>query len=210
MPIYETEFLRFNLVIYTDSTAYHANNNSEYVLYYSRYPDILGPNHCAREQLVGLIDRLVEGSPTVFSQVTTTDAVIATADVNEVNTSSTSSSREKEFHKATSSSHSPPPSSSTPAPSTSTPATIRFGPGIQNSHSCSDNNKGTTAEESTLHNKWGDLNKASDAEVERAKREMDVLFDANRKKPDDPSYVHDVRIDFEPADEDNDWDEESD
>ena len=58
--------------------------------------------------------------------------------------------------------------------------------------------------------KWGDLNKASDEEVDRAKSEMDVAFEANRKKLGDDGYEWDKRADFETPSEECDWDEESD
>jgi hypothetical protein len=36
---------------------------------------------------------------------------------------------------------------------------------------------------------------------------MDLLFNKNQKKPDDPDFVYDKQEDFEPH-EDNDWDDD--
>ena len=41
-----------------------------------------------------------------------------------------------------------------------------------------------------------DLNKLSDSELERQKARMDVLFEANRKRPDDEGFVYDLEVDF--------------
>jgi hypothetical protein len=53
-----------------------------------------------------------------------------------------------------------------------------------------------------------DLNRVSEEENQRAKAEMDLLFNVNRLKPGDPGYVWDKRVDFTTAEESNEWDEE--
>ena len=53
------------------------------------------------------------------------------------------------------------------------------------------------------------LNKLGDEEVAAAKAAMDVEFEKNRKRPDDPDFVYDVQVDFEPADDlGNSWDDD--
>ncbi len=37
---------------------------------------------------------------------------------------------------------------------------------------------------------------------------MDVAFEANRLKPGDEGFVWDKRVDFEAAEESNEWDED--
>lgn len=54
-----------------------------------------------------------------------------------------------------------------------------------------------------------DLNRASDAELAAAKMRMDVLFKQNLHKPGSSGYAHDVRKEFDPPEEECDWDEES-
>lgn len=41
-----------------------------------------------------------------------------------------------------------------------------------------------------------DLNKLSDSELERQKAKMDVLFEENRKRPEDEGFVYDLEVDF--------------
>ena len=61
-----------------------------------------------------------------------------------------------------------------------------------------------------------DLNKLSDSELEKHKAAMEVLFEANRKRPDDDGFVYDVEVDFNKEgrmesgwdNEDNDEDDE--
>lgn len=52
-----------------------------------------------------------------------------------------------------------------------------------------------------------DLNKLSKTEIDKHKQKMDLVFNKNQKKPDDPDFVYDKQEDFEPH-EDNDWDED--
>ena len=53
-----------------------------------------------------------------------------------------------------------------------------------------------------------DLNKLDDEELARVKKEMDLEFEKNRIKPDDPDFEYDKPRDFGPADEDCEWDED--
>jgi hypothetical protein len=46
--------------------------------------------------------------------------------------------------------------------------------------------------------------------LEKAKQSMDVNFERNRLKPNDPNFVWDKQVEFEGAEEDCDWDEEDD
>jgi hypothetical protein len=46
--------------------------------------------------------------------------------------------------------------------------------------------------------------------LSKVKSIMDVKFDSNRVTPDHPDFVWDKAVEFEGADEDCDWDEESD
>ena len=45
---------------------------------------------------------------------------------------------------------------------------------------------------------------------QKAKQIMDVDFEAKRLKPGDEGFVWDKEVEFAPAEEDNDWDEEDD
>jgi len=54
------------------------------------------------------------------------------------------------------------------------------------------------------------LNTASEAVNQRAKKVMDVTFAAHALKPGDEGYEYDKVVEFEEPDEDNDWDEDSD
>mmetsp|Transcript_20994 Transcript_20994/g.45411 ORF Transcript_20994/g.45411 Transcript_20994/m.45411 type:complete len:209 (-) Transcript_20994:192-818(-) len=56
------------------------------------------------------------------------------------------------------------------------------------------------------------LNKLSTAELEKHKRQMDVEFFKNQKKPGDPGFKWDVRVDHEVADDASScgWDEDND
>ena len=56
----------------------------------------------------------------------------------------------------------------------------------------------------------GDLNKVPQHELAAAKRRMDAGFEANRLRPGDDGYEHDVRVDFGDADEACSWDEDDD
>ena len=58
---------------------------------------------------------------------------------------------------------------------------------------------------------FGDLNRASEHELEMAKARMSAGFEATRLRPGDAGYQYDVRVEFEPAGEDaGSWDDESD
>lgn len=54
-----------------------------------------------------------------------------------------------------------------------------------------------------------DLNRASEAELVAAKMRMSVMFENNRRQPGSAGYVHDVRRDFDQAEEECGWDEDS-
>lgn len=55
----------------------------------------------------------------------------------------------------------------------------------------------------------GDLQRATPAQVQRAKALMEVGFEMTRVRPGDPDYVYDKRVEFKPtAEESNDWDED--
>lgn len=41
-----------------------------------------------------------------------------------------------------------------------------------------------------------DLNKVSDEELNRRKAQMDVLFELNRRRKDDPDFVYDLVVEF--------------
>ena len=71
------------------------------------------------------------------------------------------------------------------------------------------NNKRQTAHD-VISKKYGDLNKLSDEEVAKAKREMDSDFEMNRVKPGDKDFVYDKQVEFEAPDEANEWDDEED
>ena len=53
---------------------------------------------------------------------------------------------------------------------------------------------------------YGNLNKASDAELDAAKGKMDKLFEANRIRKGDEGFEWDKRVDFEEGDEESSWD----
>ncbi|XP_064188510.1 centrosomal protein of 19 kDa [Anguilla rostrata] len=57
-----------------------------------------------------------------------------------------------------------------------------------------------------------DLNKLSDEELARRKAHMDVLFERNRKRRDDPDFVYDLEVEFPEADDRGtcSWDESED
>ena len=71
------------------------------------------------------------------------------------------------------------------------------------------NNKRQTAHD-IISKKYGDLNKLSDDEVAKAKREMDSDFEINRIKPGDKDFVYDKQIEFDAPDELNEWDDDDD
>ena len=52
-----------------------------------------------------------------------------------------------------------------------------------------------------------DLCKVDQSELDEAKKRMDAGFEARRVRPGDAQYQYDIRVDFEPATEDNDWDD---
>eukprot|EP00955_Chlamydomonas_euryale_P107159 365747-Chlamydomonas_euryale.AAC.36 len=53
-----------------------------------------------------------------------------------------------------------------------------------------------------------DLNHVTELELRMAKARMDQAFNQNRLRPGDPGYVYDKEVDFAPATENNDWDED--
>jgi len=53
-----------------------------------------------------------------------------------------------------------------------------------------------------------DLNKVSAEELAARKAAMEVDFERNRVKPGDAAFRHDKRIEFAPAEESNEWDDE--
>ena len=58
--------------------------------------------------------------------------------------------------------------------------------------------------------KYGDLNKLSDEEVNKAKREMDSDFEMNRVKPGDEDFIYDKQISFDAPIESSEWDVDED
>ena len=71
------------------------------------------------------------------------------------------------------------------------------------------NDKRQTAHD-IISKKYGDLNKLSDDEVAKAKREMDSDFEINRIKPGDKDFVYDKQIEFDAPVELNEWDDDDD
>jgi hypothetical protein len=55
-------------------------------------------------------------------------------------------------------------------------------------------------------NRIGDLNRASDEDLQRAKNEMNEIFQQVQVLPGDEKYVYDRRMDFEEPDEESSWD----
>ncbi|XP_047442410.1 centrosomal protein of 19 kDa [Mugil cephalus] len=56
-----------------------------------------------------------------------------------------------------------------------------------------------------------DLNKLDDEELARKKGQMDELFEKNRRRKDDPSFIYDLEVEFsKPTQEKCSWDDESD
>ncbi|KAI9094869.1 hypothetical protein DFS34DRAFT_627500 [Phlyctochytrium arcticum] len=53
------------------------------------------------------------------------------------------------------------------------------------------------------------LNQLDNGELQKVKESMDVEFERNRIAKGDKDFVYDVRKNFGPAEEDNDWDEDS-
>ena len=54
----------------------------------------------------------------------------------------------------------------------------------------------------------GDLNRASDAELREAKAKMNVHFEKNRIRENDPEYQYDVQREFQPS-KSSGWDSSS-
>ena len=52
----------------------------------------------------------------------------------------------------------------------------------------------------------GDLNKASDEDVEKAKENMDHLFLENKLNPSDEKYEYDKRVSFTDQNLESSWD----
>jgi hypothetical protein len=61
----------------------------------------------------------------------------------------------------------------------------------------------------TKHYILSNVNLLQDA-LSKAKSKMDVKFDSNRITPGHPDYVWDKEVEFHGAEENCDWDEESD
>lgn len=64
-----------------------------------------------------------------------------------------------------------------------------------------DHLRGLSVEESLReqrrsHTDDEDLNKVSDEELKRRKAEMDVLFELNRRRKDEPDFVYDLEVEF--------------
>lgn len=55
----------------------------------------------------------------------------------------------------------------------------------------------------------GDLNLAPENELAAAKMRMNVMFEQNLLRPGSAGYTHDVRREFDQAEEECDWDEDS-
>ncbi|KAL7522183.1 hypothetical protein ACHAWX_006872 [Stephanocyclus meneghinianus] len=55
-------------------------------------------------------------------------------------------------------------------------------------------------------NGFGDLNKASEEDLQLAKNEMNEVYEKLRILPGDEEYVYDKRVDFEEPEEDSSWD----
>ena len=143
-----------------------------------------------RRQLVDLIDKLAAGAP------------VSTAPPP----SSSSSSHTKMTEQASGTDIDLPTSTAMPAAThVFSSSTLVFGRGTGAGKA-----PDSTGESSETDDQFGDLNKASDAEVAAAKAKMDVEFNKKQLKPGDDGFEWDVRMDFEAGGESNDWDEESD
>ncbi|KAK2869255.1 hypothetical protein Q7C36_001126 [Tachysurus vachellii] len=64
-----------------------------------------------------------------------------------------------------------------------------------------DHLRGLSVEESLReqrrsHTDDEDLNKVSDEELKRRKAEMDILFELNRRRKDEPDFVYDLEVEF--------------
>ena len=171
-----------------------------------QYEDILGPQNVERRQLVGLIDKLVAGascSTAPSPDSSPTKRAEATGDPRTVGTCSSTSS----------------PSISATIPAVThvfSSSTVVFGKAAAASPddlAPDDGVPGATgrgSEMCEMDDQFGDLNKASDAELAVAKAKMDVEFEKKRLKPGDHGFEWDLRVDFDAGDESNEWDEESD
>lgn len=71
-------------------------------------------------------------------------------------------------------------------------------------------NKGKDAAERKLRGDDVNLNHLDKEELDEYKRLMEIEFEKNAIKPDDPRYKHDVQVDFDEPEEDAGWDEEDD
>lgn len=71
-------------------------------------------------------------------------------------------------------------------------------------------NKGKDAAERKLRGDDVNLNHLDKDELDEYKRLMEIEFEKNAIKPDDPRYKHDVQVDFDEPEEDAGWDEEDD
>lgn len=65
--------------------------------------------------------------------------------------------------------------------------------------------------ESLKLNGGEDFNKLDDEELKRKKAQMDLLFERNRRRKDDPDFVYDLEVKFTEGPKDaTSWDDESD
>ena len=55
-----------------------------------------------------------------------------------------------------------------------------------------------------------DLQRVAPSVVVQVKKQMDVVFEANRKRPGEDGYVYNVEVEFDEGHESNEWDEEDD
>lgn len=92
-----------------------------------------------------------------------------------------------------------PPTTSHPAPSASAVDTA-FKPDIKPASSKLDAFKLPDV----------DLQRVAPSVVVQVKKQMDVVFEANRKRPGEDGYVYNVEVEFEEGHESNEWDEEED
>ena len=53
---------------------------------------------------------------------------------------------------------------------------------------------------------YGDLNKVSEEELQKAKADMDIVFNRAHIRPNDDGYIYDKRVDFDEANMESSWD----
>jgi hypothetical protein len=94
-------------------------------------------------------------------------------------------------------------------PSTTAMANSNVGyyPSSNNSSSSSSSSSTTTTTNviPTVIANIGDLQKVGPAALQIAKAKMDIVFEANKVRPGDDTFVYDKRADFVPSEE-SDWD----